>query len=99
MIYPKYSPNYSRLRYTGLVEDMIDGYKHRTSFFYWTESNSWFPSTKSYSDRVSNYTIRQIEDALLRQKTWNNWNNSIKNKYNNGTKNKLHETFNYWNSK
>jgi len=27
------------------------------------------------------------------------WKNNIKNKYNNGTENNLHETFNYWNAK
>ncbi|MCF6213272.1 MAG: hypothetical protein L3J45_04520 [Flavobacteriaceae bacterium] len=99
MVYTGYKPDYSRLRYTGVVQDMIDGIKTRFSDYYWTKNNSWVPLSRNYSDRVSGYTIRQIEDALIGQKKWNDWKNNIKNKYNNGTENNLHETFNYWNAK
>ena len=98
MVYSSYSPSYSRLRYTGVVEDMIDGYKTRTSYYYWTENNSWVLSTKSYPDSVSSYSIRQIEDALQSIKTWTDWKNNIINKYSNGTKSKLHDCFNHWNN-
>ncbi len=33
MIYPNYSPIYSRKRYTGIVQDMIDGYKTTSSYY------------------------------------------------------------------
>jgi hypothetical protein len=48
-------------------------------------------------DLVDGYTIRQIEDALQGQKTWNGWRDNIKNKYNNGTENKIDHLFDYWN--
>jgi len=48
-------------------------------------------------DQVSGYTIRQIEDALIGQKTWNGWKNNIKNKYTNDTENNLDALFDYWN--
>ena len=79
MVYSSYSSSYSRLRYTGVVEDMIDGNKTRTSYYYWTGNNSWVSSTKSYPDRVSSYSIRQIEDALQSKKTWTVWKNNIIN--------------------
>ena len=44
-------------------------------------------------DNVEGYTIRQIEDALIGQKTWNGWRNSIKNKYKNGARNNLDALF------
>ena len=99
MIYSGYSPSYSRLRYTGVVQDMIDGSKDTTSMYHFTDSNPWVYSQKSYSDKVSGYSIRQIEDALAGQKTWNDWRDNIKNKYNNGTKNNLDAIFNHWNTK
>ena len=99
MVYPSYSPTYSRLRYTGVVEDMIDGLKTRNSGYYWTENNPWVKSNKSYSDEVSGYTIRQIEDALQGKKTWTDWKNNIINKYKyNETKSALHNCFNHWNT-
>lgn len=47
-------------------------------------------------DQVAGYTIRQIEDALLGKKTWNEWKNNIKNKYNNETEYYLDGLFNHW---
>ena len=47
---------------------------------------------------VSGYTIRQIEDALDGQRTWDGWKNNIIGRYNNRTKTRLHETFNHWNT-
>lgn len=97
-IYSSYNPHYSRLRYTGVVHDMIDGYKKRHSSYYWTEDNAWVVSYKNYYDQVSGYTIRQIEDALYGEKYWNNWKNNIKNSYNNATENNLDASFSYWNT-
>ncbi|MGC6479426.1 MAG: hypothetical protein ACON42_03505 [Flavobacteriaceae bacterium] len=98
IVYPTYSPDYSRLRYTGVVEDMIDGFKTRTSKYYWTENITWIPLDKSYSDSVSGYSVRQIEDALQSKKTWTDWKNNIINKFSNGTASKLHDCFNHWNT-
>ncbi|TVZ26433.1 hypothetical protein JM83_1390 [Gillisia sp. Hel_I_86] len=48
------------------------------------------------TDQVEGYTIRQIEDALRGKKSWINWRDNIKNKYNNGTENNLDALFNRW---
>jgi hypothetical protein len=48
-------------------------------------------------DQVGGYTIRQIEDALKHQESWNSWKNNIKNKYSNGTEKNLDALFNHWN--
>ena len=36
-------------------------------------------------DKVSGYTIRQIEDVLSYTSSWEDWKNNIKNRYNNAT--------------
>lgn len=48
-------------------------------------------------DQVSGYTIKQIEDAIIHQESWNAWNTNIKNKYDNATENNLDALFNHWN--
>ncbi len=89
---------YSRRAYTGMVQDLIDGPKTTISFYYYlNEDNPWVSLTRSYSDQVSGYTIRQIEDALVGQTTWNGWRNRIKNLYSNETKNFVDDVFHYWN--
>lgn len=98
LIYPNYTTYYSRLRYTGVVEDMINGRKTRTSRYYWTEADPWVESRKNYFDKVSGYTIRQIEDALNGQKSWNGWRDNIINTINNETSENVQDAFNFWNT-
>ncbi len=101
--YPSHTVSYGRLNYTGVVEDMIDGFGTTNSWSWWDYSKDEWGSPsihKSYSDQVSGYTIRQIEDALKGQRTWNGWRDNIKNKYTtNGTRNNLDAAFTYWNTK
>ena len=46
---------------------------------------------------VENYTIRQLEDALVNQKTWINWQNNIINSINNETSDNVQNSFNFRN--
>ena len=48
-------------------------------------------------DQVQGYTARQIEDALIGQRTFTNWRINLTNKYNNGTETNLVALFDYWN--
>ena len=48
-------------------------------------------------DQVEGYSIRQIENALNGQRTFNNWENNLRNSYNNATENNLDELFDFWN--
>ena len=98
MVYPNLNLryDYSRRAYTGIVEDLIDGIKESYSYYYYTEDDPWKSLTKHYPDRVQGYTIKQLEDALLGQRTWQGWKNNIKNLYNNGTENYLDNAFNHW---
>ena len=70
-----------RPKYTQVVVDMIDGP---------TDSNN------GSLDNVTGYTIRQIEDALDGQRTWDGWRDNIKSRYNNGTRDNLDALFDYW---
>ena len=45
---------------------------------------------------VYGYTIRQIEDCLHGQRTWENWEDYIRRRYNNPTERFLNELFNNW---
>lgn len=101
MIYPDYQPVYARLNYTGLIQDMIDGFGTKGTSFWWDYStNAWGSPYlfRSYNDQVTGYTIRQIEDALSSEIHWNSWKEKIINSYNNATENNLGGSFDYWNT-
>jgi len=66
-------------------------------YYYYTLVVKDLIDNQSGYDNVEGYTIREIEDALQGQKTWDEWKNNIKNKYNNGTENNLDALFDYWN--
>lgn len=71
--------------YTSAGWDMIDDFNQKNTY-----------GTAYPIDRVSGYTIKQLEDALRGVKTWAEWRNRIKNLYNNVTEEFLFELFNNW---
>lgn len=83
--------NYQRVRiadenhYTSGGYDMIDDFNQRAEY------SSSYPI-----DRVENYTLKQLEDALVGAKSWNQWRDNIKSKYSNSTEIHLDELFNNW---
>lgn len=87
-------PSYNRPRYTGLVEDLVDGVKTRTNNNIWNTEND---NSLTYEDRAENYTIRQIEDALIGVTEWSQWQQRIFNLYpNNPSRIWLDEAFAFW---
>jgi len=90
-----YTYKYSRLRYTGVVEDLIDKPKPVTSYFYWTEEDPYTELTRTYNDKVAGYSIRQLEDALIHKKTWYDWEKSITT-ISNSTAPFVRESFQFW---
>ncbi len=103
MAYSDYDINndfYSRCCYTGIVRDMIDGTGLKKSYYYYNYDNGdYIDKELSYNDRVSGYTIKQIEDALVNVRTWNEWRDNIKNMHENSTESHLNSAFTYWNTK
>ena len=78
----------NRPNYTQVVVDMIDpNYSNSVN----NQNNGL------WNDNVTGYSIRQIEDALNGQRTWDGWRNNIKNRYNNATENNLDALFAHWN--
>lgn len=75
----------NRPYYTQLVVDMVDAPGDINN------------GATGVDDRVNGYTMRQIEDALISQRTWNGWRDNIKNRYTNGTENNLDALFAFWN--
>lgn len=71
--------------YTSAGYDMIDDINQRNEY------GLAYPI-----DRVQGYTIKQLEGALVGAKSWNQWRDNIKNRYNNTTENYLDELFNNW---
>jgi hypothetical protein len=92
-------PNYRggpiiRPDYTQVVVDMIDGRAPLNAFGNPIDINNG--SENLTEDDVAGYTIQQIEDVLGNTSTWENWENNIRNRYNNGTEENLDELFNHW---
>jgi hypothetical protein len=75
----------SENQYTSGGYDLIDNFNQRDSYGF------EYPI-----DRVSGYTIKQLQDALVGAKQWNDWKVNINNKYNNPTAIYLDELFNNW---
>ena len=75
--YPSYSgPQYRRQSYTGIVQDLIDGYGYKSS----SCSSTWVDgslvttfTTKSYYDNVTGFTPSQIEEAARHSRDWSSW--------------------------
>lgn len=66
--------------YTLIVQDLID----------YDELNN------IRHDKVSGYTITQLEYALKGARTWDDWKNNLKKYYNNATEIYLDDLFNAW---
>ena len=102
MVYPNYvNDNYIRCLYTGVVEDMIDGFGNKGTTQYCYEIDGAYVVANEgllYYDRVTGYTIKQIENALVGTQTWNAWRDKMRGMYNNSTEVHLNSAFKYWNT-
>jgi len=83
MIYTDYRAIEIRPNYTLVVADMIDA----------DGVNNTNNGIDDDRDKVSGYTIKEIEDVLSYTSSWNNWRDNIKNRYSNPTKVKLDVLF------
>ncbi len=77
--------------YTSAGYDMIDNINQRT------HPDFGNGSVLFRVDRVSGYTVKQLEDGLRGAKSWTEWRNNIKARHNNTTENFVDELFNNWN--
>lgn len=102
MEYPEYIRGYNRVRYTGIIQDLIDGNKTVFSNYYFDENQNkiiYDSYTKMYEDRVGGYTIRQLEDSLVGWITMEQWKYYLTHTYENPTERYLDETFNFWSNR
>ncbi|KMQ49530.1 hypothetical protein CHISP_3566 [Chitinispirillum alkaliphilum] len=68
--------NYST-DYTGIVEDLID-----TDISYASRGGGFAPGNlRNKTERVSGFTIKQIENALFKSNTWNQFRDNLKADY------------------
>lgn len=91
--YPFYSLNYSRYLYTGIVEDLTDGFKTTSSNYFGDFLEFGY---KEYKDSVSGYSITQIEESLNGVLTIEEFLEGLKNNYANETEDKMDAAFRYW---
>lgn len=77
------------LIYTSIVVDMIDNENQR--FTRGHNGSIAFPQ-----DRVSGYSILQIEQGLRGATSWNEWRNNMINRHNNPTEGSINELFSNW---
>lgn len=100
--YSSYTPDYWRQSYTGIIQDLIDGYGTKSSNFFstWIDDELQFTfSPKSYLDNVTGYTPKQIELALRKSKTWNAFQYNLLNDNPGIASNTdVADAFAYWNS-
>lgn len=101
--YPGYSvPFYYRQSYSGVVQDLIDGYGTKYSDYYATWIGSELKvsySYKSYYDHVTGFTPTQIEETVRKSKTWNEWLYNITHDYPSvALSTDVSAAFTYWNS-
>jgi len=73
------------LYYTSAGYDMIDNVNQQQTY------GIHYPK-----DRVKGYSIKQLEDALRGARSWEQWRNNIRNRYNNSSEQYLNELFNNW---
>ena len=71
--------------YTSGGYDMIDDFNQSAIY------DNRFPV-----DRVSGYTLKQLEQSLIGARVWGQWKDNIKNRYDNPTEIFLDELFNNW---
>lgn len=76
--------------YTSAGFDMIDNLNQRIEPTF--ENRNSLPI-----DRVSGYTILQLQNALISSRSWWQWRDNIKKRYDNPTEGNLDELFNNWN--
>lgn len=82
--------------YTGIIEDLIDEYKTRSSKYY---GENFDEATIKYQDNVTGYTPLEIEEAAFKSKNWEEWKNNIINLYpDKKDKDNVYEAFDYWNT-
>ncbi len=101
--YPGYTvPFYYRQSYSGVVQDLIDGYGTKYSSRYATWVNGELTSTisyKSYYDHVTGFTPTQIEEAVRKSETWNEWLYNLTHDYPSvASSTDVSAAFSYWNS-
>jgi hypothetical protein len=75
--------------YTPLVVDLMDEENQRN-----TRGHNG--STDWPIDRVSGYSINQIETSFKKSKTWTEWRTNLFNDHSNSTENNLQELFDNW---
>lgn len=102
-VYPGYNvPFYYRQSYSGIVQDLIDGYGIKSSYYFATWVDNKLTRTdayKSYNDQVEGFTPSQIEEAVRKSRTWNEWAyNIIKMKPAKESESDISAAFTYWNS-
>lgn len=88
MVYNGYKGRYyssTQPNYSNIVIDLID-----------KEGDKNFGKNDQQGDKVTGYTMSQIESALIGCDTWIKWRNNIKIKYNNETEEYIDQLFAAW---
>lgn len=95
IFYIDYKGGDTKDKYTQVVVDMID---YPAPFYEDTNIplNINNGSENLSQDNVEGYTIRQIEDALKDKGTWQDWQQSVLNKFDNPSEHNLPVLFEYW---
>ncbi|HEX8577381.1 MAG TPA: hypothetical protein VF677_13890 [Flavobacterium sp.] len=95
-----YSVYERNLQFENLQLQTIGAERHYTSVGYDLMDNlnqrEFYNNYNLPVDRVSGYTIQQLENALIGARSWWQWRDNLKNRFDNPTERYLDELFNNW---
>ncbi len=74
--------------YTPVVVDLLDNNNQRTTPSTHVANPTYWPD-----DRVTGYSLSQIESSMKKSLTWSDWENNLRNDYSNSTEEFLDELF------
>ena len=84
----------NELIYTSVVIDMIDDCDQNTTVCYTTKN---LPNLNEFpQDRVTGYTLAQIEQGLKGARSWEQWRDNMIDRHTNPTEDRLNELFANW---
>ena len=96
-----FEPQYFRCLYTGIIEDLVDGYGTTSCDDYFEYTSSGWSNgvlNRTYQDAVTGYSITEVEEAAIQSCTWLDWYDGIFSNTANTDRDNVAEAFDFWNS-
>ena len=100
--YQSYIPDYTRQSYTGIIQDLIDGYGYKYSVYSATWINGEYLQNQGsaelgYYDKVTGFTAPELEEMVRSSTSWNEFQSRVLSSPKaEGQQQAISESFTYW---